>query len=71
VKLGSTQPILRPAPEFATSPEKRAALTAEIEADLLAVQREEEALIIMSEATDSPILRRPDAEPRAVLGLAA
>lgn len=48
----------------------RAARLAEIDAELFRLECEEEALIEASEATDAePIARRPDADPRAVIGL--
>src|SRR5205085_5806368 len=39
--------------------------------DVLAHEREEEALIVQAEQLGFSILRRPDADPRAVLGLAS
>lgn len=42
-----------------------------IDGELLALEREEEALIERSEQTGAGILRRPDADPRAVLNIAA
>ena len=40
-----------------------------IEADMLAIEREEEALIELAEAQGVPITRRVNADPRAVLGV--
>jgi hypothetical protein len=57
--------------ERALSADQRRAKLNEIAADLLAVEREEESLIEMAEAEGLPIHRRSDADPRAVLGLAA
>jgi hypothetical protein len=51
--------------------EERARRIAEIEADILANSREEEALIEKIESSGVPVRRRPDADPRAVLGLAS
>lgn len=48
---------------------ERAAQIAEIEAQLLELERAEEALIEASEAAGLPIARRGDADPRAVLGV--
>ena len=45
----------------------RATKLATIAADMLAVEREEEALIVQAEQAGNQILRRPDADPRAVL----
>lgn len=55
--------------EAALSDEARAAKRTEILADLLAVERDEEAFILQAAASGAEILRRPDADPRAVLGL--
>ncbi len=46
----------------------RAAEIAELQRLLLDAERREEALIVESEATRSPILRRADARPEIVLG---
>ncbi|WP_133239337.1 hypothetical protein [Microvirga sp. KLBC 81] len=53
----------------ALTDEARAAKRAEVLADLLAVERDEEAFIIMAAASGIEIMRRPDASPLAVLGL--
>lgn len=50
----------------ALDPEQRAMALAEARAALLALEREEEWLI---EASPSSVFRRPDADPRAVLGV--
>lgn len=55
--------------ERALSAEQRRARLDEIAADMLAVEREEEALIEMAEAEGLVVHRRSDADPRAVLGL--
>lgn len=47
---------------------ERSARLFQIEADLEALEREEEALIEASEQTDRPIARRRDAKPHIVLG---
>lgn len=47
----------------------RAAEVAELKRLLLDAERREEALIVESEATRSPILRRADARPEIVLGV--
>jgi hypothetical protein len=48
---------------------QRAAKEAEIEADLVAVQREEIALIAKAAADGLHIASRADCDPRAVLGI--
>jgi hypothetical protein len=53
----------------ALTAEKRKEGIAEIAADTLAVEREEEALIEMAEADGLKVLRRHNADPRAVLGI--
>lgn len=53
----------------AMTDEAKAAKRAEILADLLAVEHEEEAFIMQAAAAGIGILRRPDADPRAVLEL--
>lgn len=55
--------------EHALTDEQRTAKLEEIVADLLAVQREEEALIAQSESQGQVISRRTNADARAVLGL--
>jgi hypothetical protein len=47
----------------------RAAKLADIEAELLACEREEEALIEHGEEQGTPVSRRLDCDPRAVLGI--
>jgi hypothetical protein len=42
---------------------------ATIAADMLAVEREEEALIMLAAASGTEVMRRVDADPRAVLGI--
>jgi hypothetical protein len=54
----------------ALSDEVRASRRQEIIADILATERDEEALIELAAADGLEILRRADADPRAVLGLA-
>lgn len=54
----------------ALSPEARAAKLAEIEGDQLFVQREEESLVETAERNGLTIMRRADASPLAVLGIA-
>ena len=49
----------------------RASKRKEILDDKLAVEREEELLISQLEASGAQVARRPDADPRAVLGLAS
>jgi hypothetical protein len=53
----------------ALTAEMRKQRATEISAEILAVEREEEALIEMAEAQQLPIIRRTDADPRAVLGV--
>ncbi|MCA1377641.1 MULTISPECIES: hypothetical protein [unclassified Bradyrhizobium] len=48
----------------------RAAKLLELEAELLARERDEEALIELAEEQGAAIARRLDADPRAVLGIA-
>lgn len=55
------------APKGALAAKQRADRLAEIDRDLLAAEREEEALIVELEAGGFEIVRRPDADPRAVL----
>jgi hypothetical protein len=50
--------------------EQRADRLAEIDIDLLNVERDEEALVEMAHRAGTPVDRRPDASPLAVLGLA-
>lgn len=52
------------------SADERAAKLLELEAELLAREREEEALIELAEEQGSAIARRLDSDPRAVLGIA-
>ncbi len=49
--------------------EQRAELLGQIDVDRLAVEREEEHFLTESVAGGANVLRRPDADPRAVLGL--
>lgn len=51
------------------SPAARKTRLAELRAELLEVEREEEAAVEMLEAEGVPVIRRPDADPRAVLGI--
>jgi hypothetical protein len=53
----------------ALTAEMRKQRAAEISAEILAVEREEESLIEMADAQQLPIIRRTDADPRAVLGV--
>jgi hypothetical protein len=53
----------------ALTAEMRKQRAEEISAEILAVEREEEALVEMAEAQQLPITRRTDADPRAVLGV--
>ncbi len=55
--------------EFALTDQARADKIAECASDALAVARTEEALICAAEAAGTPIPRRADADPRAVIGL--
>jgi hypothetical protein len=55
----------------ALTDEQRRAKSAAILADILAIEREEEAFIERMEASGAMFLRRPDADPRAVLGLSS
>lgn len=50
--------------------EQRIKKSAQIASDILATEREEEALIEQMEASGALFLRRTDADPRAILGLA-
>lgn len=52
------------------SDEARAAALSEIARDTLANEREEVALIMRAQAEGLDVLRRSDADPRAVLELA-
>ncbi len=58
------------APVNGMSDAERAARLAAIEDRKLELERQEEAHIVASEQAGTPILRRPDADPRAVLGVA-
>lgn len=59
-----------PQPALTMSSDERAAKLLELEAELLARERDEEALIEWSEEQGAAITRRLDADPRAVLGIA-
>ncbi|MCK1547172.1 hypothetical protein IVB12_35935 [Bradyrhizobium sp. 179] len=59
-----------PHPALAMSSDERAAKLLELEAELLARERDEEALIELAEEQGTGIARRLDADPRAVLGIA-
>ncbi|WP_407186706.1 hypothetical protein [Bradyrhizobium centrosematis] len=59
-----------PQPALAMSADDRAAKLLQLEAELLAREREEEALIELAEEQGAAIARRLDADPRAVLGIA-
>lgn len=59
-----------PQPTLAMSSKERAAKLLELEAELLACERAEESLVELSEEQGTPVYRRLDADPRAVLGLA-
>ncbi|WP_454644529.1 hypothetical protein [Bradyrhizobium liaoningense] len=54
---------------FALSAAERQEMLAGIEAELLQGEMEEEALITLSEAAEAPIMRRINADARAVLGV--
>ncbi|MFK4489571.1 hypothetical protein [Bradyrhizobium sp. USDA 336] len=54
---------------FALSAAERQEMLAGIEAELLQGEMEEEALIALSEAAEAPIMRRINADARAVLGV--
>jgi hypothetical protein len=56
--------------DAALSDADRAKLIGEAERDALAVEREECALVRAAKSVGQPVLFRPDADPRAVLGLA-
>jgi hypothetical protein len=53
------------------SDEAKASQIAALEAEVLELERQEEAAIMLSEATGAPIARRADANPLAVLELVA
>jgi hypothetical protein len=53
----------------ALTAEQRKQRTEEVRAEILAVEREEEELIELAEAQLLPVIRRTDADPRAVLGV--
>jgi len=55
----------------ALTDEQRIRKSAQISSDILATEREEEALIDRMEASGALFLRRTDADPRAVLGFAS
>ena len=55
----------------ALTDEQRSVKTAAISADILAIEREEEVLIERMEQSGAMFLRRPDADPRAILGLSS
>ncbi|WP_018322559.1 hypothetical protein [Bradyrhizobium sp. WSM2793] len=59
-----------PQPALALSADERAAKLLELEAELLARERDEEALIELADEQGAAIARRLDADPRAVLGIA-
>lgn len=59
-----------PQPALAMSADDRAAKLLELEAELLARERDEEALIELAEEQGLALARRLDADPRAVLGIA-
>jgi len=59
-----------PQPPLALSADERAARLLELEAELLARERDEEALIEFAEEQALSLARRLDADPRAVLGIA-
>ena len=59
-----------PQPTLAMSADERAAKLLELEAELLARERDEETLIELAEEQGAAIARRLDADPRAVLGIA-
>lgn len=54
---------------FALSASEQQKMLADIETELLQCEREEEALILISEAAEAPIMRRVNADARAVLGV--
>ncbi|MET4629438.1 hypothetical protein ABIB83_006477 [Bradyrhizobium sp. I1.8.5] len=58
-----------PQPTLAMSSQDRAAKLLALEAELLACEREEEALIEWSEEQGAAVHRKLDADPRAVLGI--
>ncbi|WP_234679828.1 hypothetical protein [Bradyrhizobium monzae] len=58
-----------PKPTLAMSSDERAAKLLELEVELLKCEREEEALIELSEEQGAAVHRRLDADPRAVLGI--
>src|SRR5262245_4753229 len=55
--------------EHALKLEQRTAMVAEVDRDKLAVERDEEFWFCAAVAGGAMLLRRPDADPRAVLGL--
>lgn len=58
-----------PHPALTMSSDERAAKLLELDAELLARERDEEALIELSEEQGVAVARRLDADPRAVLGI--
>ncbi|WP_038973303.1 hypothetical protein [Bradyrhizobium genomosp. III] len=58
-----------PQPALTLSADDRVAKLLELEAELLARERQEEALIELAEEQGAAIARRLDADPRAVLGI--
>lgn len=58
-----------PHPALTMSSDERAAKLLELEAELLARERDEEAIVELSEEQGAAIARRLDADPRAVLGI--
>ena len=56
--------------EHALAPEERQAQERQLRAELLAAERLEEAAVMQAKDDGVEILRRPAADPRAVLGLA-
>lgn len=55
----------------ALTDEQREQKLAEIDRDILAVEREEEELVSMAESQGQTISRRTNSDPRAILGLAS
>ena len=53
----------------ALTPEARAKATTEIQGDLLAVERDESALVWQAQAQGLPVEHRSDIDPRALLGV--
>ena len=58
-----------PEPRVVLTAEQRTQRTADIKGSLYDLARYEEALVVKAIEQGSDVLRRPDADPRAVLGV--